>query len=87
MALREGTDSQSDIVSFRRENELEDTSVDGSKFISTVMWNNLRKRIIVEQGEWDYEKMFSGAFGFVTNNLFRTQFLRDEHLEFSDEMP
>ena len=86
VALREGTDSQSDIVSFRRENELEDTTVDGSKFISTVMWNNLRKRIIVEQGEWDYEKMFSGAFGFVTNNLFRTQFLRDEHLVFSDEM-
>lgn len=86
VATREGLATDSDIVVFRRENELEGSNVDASVFKPTILWNNTRKRIIVEKGEWDDEKMFSGTFGFVTNELFRVDFLRKEGLCFDEKI-
>lgn len=86
VALREVKETNSDMVVFRRENEMENETVDGSLLLTTMLWNNIKKRVIIEHGDRDDVKMFTGPFGFVTNNLFRMDFLRREGLTFCEDM-
>lgn len=84
VAHHEGVDTASDIVWFRRELEFEKP---GMSFpTASVLWNNTRRRIVVEYGDWNEEKMFEGSFGFVTNNLFRSEFLRAKKLFFNEDI-
>ena len=82
VALREGIETKSDIVWFRREPEYERPDLDLA--LAPALWNATRERIVIEHGNWDDAKMFEGSFGFVTNNLFRTEFLRGQELAFSE---
>ena len=84
VALHEGLDTDSDIVWFRRELEFEKP---GMSFpTASVLWNNTRRRIVVEYGDWKEAEMFEGSFGFVTNNLFRSEFLREKKLAFNENV-
>lgn len=84
VAVREAIDTQSQIVWFRRELEKEDPNM--IMPMATSLWNNTRKRIIVERGSWDDEKMFSGLFGFATSYMYDLEFLRSNNLTFSETM-
>lgn len=84
VAVREAVDTQSEIVWYRR--ELEKENPDMIMPLATTLWNNTQKRIIVEKGNWDDEKMFSGLFGFATSYLYNLSFLRDNNLTFSEDM-
>lgn len=84
VAVREINDTKSQIVWYRREVEKEDPNM--IMPMATSLWNHTQKRIIVEQGNWDDEKMFCGLFGFATSYMYELDFLRSNNLKFSEEM-
>ncbi|MCQ2168762.1 MAG: glycosyltransferase, partial [Bacteroidales bacterium] len=84
VAVREAVDTQSQIVWFRREVEMERPGLAPPTVSS--LWDNTQKRIVVERGNWDDAKMFSGFFGFATSYIYGLEFLRSNNLTFSDTM-
>ena len=77
------TDSQ--VVCFRREFELED---EGLLVITEVVaWNQTIPRIVISRDNWDDEKMFRGVWCMVTNKLFDTRFLKEHDVTFDEELP
>jgi len=84
VAINEAEETQSDVIWFRREAEKEDPSM--FMPLATSLWDQTQKRIIVDKGVWQDDKMFSGLFGFATSYLYRLDFLRENNLIFSETM-
>lgn len=84
-AVRNMQSTDSQVVCFRREYELEDHGL--NVLTEVVAWNQTVPRIVVSRGNWDDEKMFIGFWGMVTNKLFDNRFLKDHGLKFDEEVP
>ena len=83
--VRNAKETGSQIVCFRRDYELENESLVPLNEI--VLWNQLKSRIVIEHGNWDMPRMFSGIWAFVTSKVFEREFLTSRHIEFDEEIP
>jgi len=85
-ALAHLIDTQSDIVVFRREYEMETEGLMPATEI--VLWDQTREEIVIDRENWDDEKMFGGLFwGMVTSRLYRREFLTCHHFAFDETVP
>lgn len=83
--IRNMQETDSQIVCFRREFELQDDSL--NVLTEVVAWNQTLSRIVISRDNWDDEKMFNGIWGMVTSKLFDRRFLQDFGLTFDEEVP
>ena len=80
------TETESDVLIFRRESELEDVKL--VPLIELVGWDQLESRIVIDRYNWDQEKMFLGVgWGIVTSKLFNTEFLKRKNITFDEDVP
>lgn len=84
-AIRNMKKTHSQVVCFRREYELENDRL--NVLTEIVSWNQTFERIVVEHGNWDDDKMFSGIWGMVTSKLFDVRFLKSHAITFDEEVP
>jgi glycosyltransferase involved in cell wall biosynthesis len=94
VARREMMETGSQVVTFRREYELETESL--HPHTEKVAWNQTEWRIVMDrepsgssnpqsQG-YQQDKMFTGLWAFSTSRLFDTAFLRKHDIRFSDDI-
>ena len=81
---REMAETQSQVVTFRREYELETESL--HPHTERVIWNQTEWRIVMDRDHYDMEKMFTGLWGFTTSRLFDVAFLRKHDIKCSEEI-
>jgi len=84
VVCREMAETQSQVVTFRREYELETESL--HPHTERVEWNQTEWRIVMDRDHYDMEKMFSGLWGFTTSRLFDVAFLRKYDIKCSEEI-
>ena len=84
VVCREMAETQSQVVTFRREYELETESL--HPHTEKVAWNQTEWRIVMDRGHYDMEKMFSGLWGFTTSRLFDVAFLRKYDIKCSEDI-
>ena len=84
VASREMAETKSQVVTFRREYELETESL--LPHTEKVAWNQLEWRIVMDRDNFQLDKMFTGLWPFSTSRLFDMNFLRKHHLFFSEEV-
>ena len=86
VALRHLQGSQSDLVVFRREYEMEKEGLMPATEI--VLWDQTQEEIIMDRENWDDEKMFGGLFwGMVTSRLYRRDFITSHGFTFDETVP
>lgn len=77
--------TQSDIVVFRREYEMEQEGLLPATEI--VLWDQTREEIVMDRGNWEDEKMFAGfMWGMVTSRLFRRDFIIENGFTFDEKI-
>lgn len=81
---REMIETQSQVVTFRREYELEKESL--RPHTEKVVWNQTEWRIVMDRKDFQLDKMFTGLWPFSTSRLFDVAFLRKHNLTFSDKV-
>ena len=84
VACREIIETQSQVLTFRREYELEKESL--HPHTETVLWNQTEWRIVMDRKDFQQEKMFAGLWPFSTSRLFDMDFLRKNNLYFSPDV-
>lgn len=84
VASREMAETQSQVVTFRREYELETESL--HPHTEKVAWNQTEWRIVMDRGNFQMDKMFSGLWAFSTSRLYDAAFLRKHNLKFSENV-
>ena len=84
VACREMAETQSQVVTFRREYELEKESL--HPHTETVTWNQTEWRIVMDRDDYQYDKMFTGLWPFTTSRLFDVAFLREHDIKYSEEV-
>ena len=84
VVCREMAETQSQVVTFRREYELEKESL--HPHTERVIWNQTEWRIVMDRADYDMEKMFTGLWGFTTSRLFDVEFLRKNDIKCSEEI-
>lgn len=84
VAIREMQETKSQVVTFRREYELEKESL--HPHTETVLWNQTEWRIVMERKDFQQDKMFSGLWPFSTSRLYDTEFLFKNDLFFSKDV-
>ena len=84
VVCREMAETQSQVVTFRREYELETESL--HPHTEKVIWNQTEWRIVMDRDHYDMEKMFTGLWGFTTSRLFDVAFLRKHDIKCSEEI-
>lgn len=84
VALREMIETQSQVVTFRREYELETESL--HPHTEKVAWNQTVWRIVMDRKDFQVDKMFAGLWPFSTSRLFDADFLRKHNLLFSEDV-
>lgn len=84
VARREMIETQSQVVTFRREYELEKESL--HPHTEKVMWNQTEWRIVMDRKDFQQDKMFCGLWPFSTSRLFDVAFLRKNNLIFSKDV-
>lgn len=84
VTVREISETKSQVLWFRREVEKENPDL--MMPMATTLWDNTQERIVVENGNWDDEKMFCGLYGFTTSYMYDLDFLNSHNLTFSEEM-
>ena len=77
-------DTGADVVTFRREYELE--SQNCLPITERVLWNQRKKQIVMERHEWEVEKMFEGIWGFVSSRLYNLDFLHRNGIIFDEDI-
>ena len=78
--------TDSDIVVFRREYEMEKEGLMPATEI--VLWDQTQEEIIVDREHWDDEKMFGGLFwGMVTSRLYSREFIVRYDFTFDETVP
>ena len=85
VATREISETESQVVTFRREYELETESL--QPHTEKVAWNQMEWRIVMDRDNYQLDKMFAGLWPFSTSRLFDTSFLRKNNLFFSKDVP
>ena len=83
--IRNMQETDSQIVCFRREFELQDDSL--NVVTEVVGWNQTLSRIVISRDNWDDEKMFCGFWGMATSKLFESRFLQTHGVKFDEEVP
>ncbi len=73
------------VVSYRREYEMEDES--GVPITEIVLWDQLLEEVVVDREHWEDEKMFTGICGFVSSRMYDLRFLNKEGLRFDEDVP
>ena len=81
---REMMETQSQVVTFRREYELEKESL--HPHTEKVLWNQTEWRIVMDRRDFQQDKMFSGLWPFSTSRLFDMEFIRKNNLVFSSDV-
>ena len=85
-ALHHLIKTQSDIVVFRREYEMEKEGLMPATEI--VLWDQTREEIVMDRDHWEDEKMFGGLFwGMVTSRLYSREFLVRYGFAFDETVP
>ena len=84
VVCREMAETQSQVVTFRREYELEKESL--HPHTETVTWNQTEWRIVMDRDDYQYDKMFTGLWPFTTSRLFDVSFLREHNIKYSKEV-
>ena len=84
VACREIIETQSQVVTFRREYELE--KEDLHPHTEKVIWNQTEWRIVMDRKDFQHDKMFTGLWAFSTSRLFDVAFLRKHNLIFSEKV-
>jgi hypothetical protein len=84
VARREMIETQSQVVTFRREYELEKESL--HPHTEKVAWNQTEWRIVMDRKDFQLDKMFTGLWPFSTSRLFDVAFLRKHNLMFSKDV-
>jgi glycosyltransferase involved in cell wall biosynthesis len=84
VVCREMAETQSQVVTFRREYELEKESL--HPHTEKVAWNQTEWRIVMDRDHYDMEKMFTGLWGFTTSRLFDVAFLRKHDIKCSEDI-
>jgi len=84
-AVKNAKETDADVVCFRRDHELEVETL--TPLIEIQMWNQMKRRIVIEKGRWDMQRMFSGVWVFVTSKVFRREFLLHWGIAFDLEIP
>lgn len=84
VARREMIETQAQVVTFRREYELETESL--HPHTEKVMWNQTEWRIVMDRDHFQQDKMFAGLWPFSTSRLFDVEFLRKNDLFFSKDV-
>lgn len=84
VASREMAETQSQVVTFRREYELEKESL--HPHTEKVAWNQTEWRIVMDRKDFQLDKMFTGLWPFSTSRLFDVAFLRKHNLMFSKDV-
>lgn len=85
VATREISETESQVVTFRREYELETESL--QPHTEKVAWNQMEWHIVMDRDNYQLDKMFAGLWPFSTSRLFDTSFLRKNNLFFSKDVP
>ena len=78
-------ETKAQVVTFRREYELETESL--HPHTETVLWNQTEWRIVLDRKDFRMEEMFSGLWPFSTSRLFDVEFLRKNNITFSEDLP
>ena len=81
---REMIETQSQVVTFRREYELEKESL--HPHTEKVEWNQTEWRIVMDRKDFQMDKMFTGLWPFSTSRLFDVAFVRKHNLFFSEKV-
>lgn len=81
---REMIETGAQVVTFRREYELEKETL--HPHTEKVLWNQTKWRIVLDRKDFRQEEMFSGLWPFSTSRLFDVAFLRKHDLTFSTEV-
>lgn len=81
---REMIETGSQVVTFRREYELETESL--HPHTEMVAWNQTEWRIVMDRKDFQMDKMFIGLWPFSTSRLFDVSFLRKHDLYFSKDV-
>ena len=84
VVCREMAETQSQVVTFRREYELEKESL--HPHTEKVVWNQTEWRIVMDRADYQMDKMFTGLWGFTTSRLFDVAFLRKHDIKCSEEI-
>lgn len=84
VACREIVETKSQVVTFRREYELETESL--FPHTEKVAWDQIEWRIVMDRNDFQQDKMFTGLWPFSTSRLFDMTFLREHNLYFSEEV-
>jgi len=84
VACQEMAETQSQVVTFRREYELEIESL--HPHTEKVVWNQTEWRIVMDRENFQMDKMFSGLWAFSTSRLYDAAFLRKHNLKFSKDI-
>lgn len=84
VVCREIKETGSQVVTFRREYELEKETL--HPHTEKVAWNQTEWRIVMDRDQFQMDKMFSGLWPFSTSRLFDMAFLRKHNLKFSDDV-
>ena len=82
---REMMETKAQVVTFRREYELEKESL--HPHTEKVLWNQIEWRIVLDRKDFRMEEMFSGLWPFSTSRLFDVDFLRKNNITYSEEVP
>ncbi len=78
--------TQSDLVVFRREYEMETEGLMPATEI--VLWDQTQAEIVMDREHWDDKKMFGGLFwGMVTSRLYKRDFLTRHNFTFDETVP
>ena len=81
---REMIETEAQVVTFRREYELEKESL--HPHTEKVLWNQTKWRIVLDRKDFRQEEMFSGLWPFSTSRLFDVAFIRKHDLVFSTDV-
>ena len=84
VARREMVDTQSQVVTFRREYELETESL--HPHTEKVAWNQTEWRIVMDRADYQLDKMFTGLWPFSTSRLFDVAFLRKNNICYPEDI-
>lgn len=76
--------NEAQVAVFRREYELE--TRDAIPVTEIVLWDQTREEIVMENGSWDEEKMFTGLFGLVTSRIYDLDFLNSNNLRYDESV-
>lgn len=83
VVVREAVETQSQVVTFRREYELEKETLFAANEIQA--WDLTEWRIVMDHDNLQKDNMFSSP-QFITSRLFDVSFLRNHNITFSEEI-